>query len=242
MKQEMKNYSEEDKWVWKTLFDRQFLNLQGKSSKIYLDCLRDMNSVLRAHAVPDFSCINSWFENSTNWKIEVVKGLIPVEDFFILLAEKKFCASTWLRSKNSLDYLEEPDMFHDIFGHIPLLSNPLFSSFAQEFGKLGKSFIGNEAAILALQRLYWFTIEFGVINEDEIRVYGAGIMSSVGETNNALSKSTTYVNFDIERVLSMEFRTDVIQTEYVVIESFEELFDSIVVASKILGKSTYSFI
>ncbi len=242
MKQLMQNYTNEDKWVWKTLFERQFLNLQDKSSSIYLDCLGNMKDVLNQNEVPNFSLINDWFEDSTQWKIEVVKGLIPVEDFFVLLAEKKFCASTWLRNRNNLDYLEEPDMFHDIFGHIPLLSNPLFSSFAQEFGKLGKSFIGNEAAILALQRLYWFTIEFGVIKEDKIRVYGAGIMSSVGETQNALSESTSYSNFDIEKVLSKEFRTDVIQTEYVVIDSFEALFDSIVMTSKILSKRSYSLI
>ena len=241
MKQKMENYTEQDKWVWNTLFERQFKNLQNKSSSIYLDCLNNLSEVLNPNDIPDFNKINGWFESLTGWRIEVVKGLIPVEDFFILLADKKFSASTWLRNKSSLDYIEEPDMFHDVFGHIPLLSNSLFSSFAHEFGKLGRSFIGNKEATLALQRLYWFTIEFGLIREDKIRVYGAGIISSVGETENALSPNMTHLNFDPEKILNKEFRTDIIQTEYVVIESFEQLFDSILEASKFLNKKAPGF-
>jgi phenylalanine-4-hydroxylase len=197
--------------------------------------------VLNPHEIPDFKKINDWFESCTNWQIEVVKGLIPVENFFSLLADKKFSASTWLRNKNSLDYIEEPDMFHDVFGHIPLLSNPLFSSFAHEFGKLGRSFIGNTNAILALQRLYWFTIEFGLIKEDSIKAYGAGIISSVGETENALALNTVHLNFDVEKVLSKEFRTDSIQTEYVVIDSFEQLFNAVLQINKTLTKRNLSF-
>ncbi len=127
-------------------------------------------------------------------------------------------------------------MFHDIFGHIPLLSHEIFSEFAFEFGKLGKKFINDQAALIALQRLYWFTIEFGLIKEDGIKVYGAGIISSFGETNRALSKDMVHLNFDIETILNKNFHTDVMQEEYVVIKSFDELFESINLADKFLSK------
>ena len=166
----------------------------------------------------------------------MVPGLIPVEDFFNLLAQKKFCSSSWLRSMNSLDYLEEPDMFHDIFGHIPLLSNEVFSAFAHEFGVIGKRFAGNEQAMVMLQRLYWFTIEFGVILEEQIKSYGAGIMSSFGETNRIANRECTFLDFDIQRVLRKEFRTDVMQEEYFVIDSFEMLYNSLDEAVKIIEK------
>ena len=143
----MDKYTSEDFEVWKLLFERQFDNLKTKGSKHYLKALQDMQEVLNRSLVPDFRALNGFFQENTKWSIEVVPGLIPVEDFFELLANKKFCSSTWLRDKKNLDYLEEPDMFHDIFGHIPLLSNEVFSAFTHEFGKLGMKYINNEKAI-----------------------------------------------------------------------------------------------
>ena len=168
MKQNMQNYTPTDQLVWRTLFNRQVKNLETKGSPIYLECLKKMNPVLHGDTIPNFTEINTWFKNYTQWQIEVVPGLIPVEDFFELLANKKFCSSTWLRSMEQLDYLEEPDMFHDVFGHIPLLADPNFSEFAHQFGKLGQSFKGNQIVLTQLQRLYWFTIEFGLILSDPI--------------------------------------------------------------------------
>lgn len=228
MEQHMDRYTIEDLMVWQRLFDRQEKNLQFKGSRHYLKALKKMNSVLNQNELPDFSKINSWFISRTGWKIEVVPGLIEVDEFFKLLAQKRFCSSTWLRSMENLDYLEEPDMFHDIFGHIPLLSNPVFSDFAHEFGKLGVKFAGNERAQVALQRLYWFTIEFGVIQEDDkTMVYGAGIISSFGETNRVIDENCSILKFDIDAVLNKIFRTDVMQEEYFLISSLEELYDGL---------------
>lgn len=181
MKQEFNKYTEEDRKVWSTLFDRQFDNLQDKACGEYINCLIEMKDVMHPGNVPNFNEVNEWFKTSTGWTIEVVPGLIPVEDFFMLLAQKKFCCSTWLRSWEQLDYLEEPDMFHDTFGHIPLLADPTYSKFMHAFGKVGAEFIGNPQTIIELQRLYWFTIEFGLMqNKNGKRVYGAGILSSFG--------------------------------------------------------------
>jgi len=228
MKQEMDTYTAEDRWVWKTLFDRQVKNIPNKASKLYLKALDEMESVLNADEIPEFKKLNAFFEATTGWQIEVVPGLIEVEDFFRLLAEKKFCSSTWLRSKDSLDYLEEPDMFHDIFGHIPLLSQPVFSNFVHEFGKLGLAHIHDKQKLLELQRLYWFTIEFGVIQEEgKIKSYGAGILSSFGETNQIDEGKANFEAFDKEQVFQKTFRTDIMQEDYFVITSFDELLNCI---------------
>jgi phenylalanine-4-hydroxylase len=235
LKQEMNNYTSEDLEVWNTLFARQVENLKSKGSICYLDALDQMKAVLNANSIPHFMELNEFFNSSTGWTLEVVPGIIPVDEFFNLLAQKKFCSSTWLRSKKQLDYLEEPDMFHDIFGHIPLLNNPIFSKFTYEFGKLGKKYMHNEKAIVQLQRLYWFTIEFGVIKEEIIKSYGAGIMSSFGETNRIAKKECTFLDFDIQEILNKVFRNDVMQEEYFVIESLDQLFECLVKAEKMLG-------
>jgi len=226
MKQEFSNYKEEDFKVWKLLFERQEENLQSKGCDEYMLALARMKSVLHPSAIPNFDALNEWFKGSTNWEITCVPGLIPVEDFFELLAQKKFCSSTWLRPINQLDYLEEPDMFHDIFGHVPLLSDPIFSAFAHEFGRLGCSVRNDPERVIMLQRLYWFTIEFGLIRQQGLKIYGAGIISSFGESNLSLSGEVPTENFDIEKVISTEFRTDQLQSHYIVINSFEELFET----------------
>ena len=235
LKQEMDKYTSEDFEVWRLLFERQIENLKHKGSQHYITALNNMKEVLNRSIIPDFRALNGYFSQATGWSIQVVPGLIPVEDFFELLAQKKFCSSTWLRSKKNLDYLEEPDMFHDIFGHIPLLSNEVFSAFTHEFGKLGRAYINNEKALIQLQRLYWFTIEFGVILEEKVKAYGAGIMSSFGETNRIANRACTFLAFDIEAILNKSFKTDVMQEEYFVIESLDQLYNSLEDADKIIA-------
>lgn len=228
MKQDMNAYTTDDLWVWNKLFQRQLENIPNKASVTYLEALEVMKPVLNAEQLPDFNQIGEWFKSSTSWSLKVVPGLIEVEDFFQLLAKKKFCSSTWLRSKDSLDYLEEPDMFHDIFGHVPLLSNSVFSAFMQEFAQLGCDFIHDKEKIKQLQRLYWFTIEFGVIQENGIvKSYGAGILSSFGETNQIADLKANFHPFDMDVILHKEFRTDVMQEDYFVIDSYEQLFESL---------------
>lgn len=236
MKQLMKNYKKNDHEVWNTLFERQYENLQLKGSKQYVSSLEKMQDVLNAQSIPNFKQVNSWFKNSTQWQIEVVKGLIPVGEFFELLAQKKFCSSTWLRSITNLDYLEEPDMFHDVFGHIPLLCNEVFSEFVYKFGKIGHQHQHNAKVLLQLQRLYWFTIEFGLIQEDSTKVYGAGIISSFGETNKIFYDTCNIIPFNMEVVLEKAFRTDAMQNDYFIIQSLEELYESLSIVEQKLNK------
>lgn len=233
MKQNMKAYTAEDLKVWKTLFERQDVNLTDKVCGEYQNAIKNMSDVLNANEIPDFKKVNEWFKSSTEWQIEVVPGLIPVDEFFVLLAEKKFCSSTWLRTMKQLDYLEEPDMFHDTFGHIPLLSDPIFSKFMQRFGEIGVRNLDNFDFLQQLQRLYWYTIEFGMIDINNPKIYGAGIISSFGETNRSISKKINKIVFDMDEILMKTFKTDEVQNEYVCIDSFENLFDSIINLDKI---------
>ena len=228
MKQAYENYSAEDQEVWKLLFNRQKENLALRACTEYNDSLEKLAPCLNAATIPNFDDLNIFLKHHTKWQIHVVPGLIPVDDFFDLLADKKFCSSTWLRKRTQIDYLEEPDMFHDIFGHIPLLMNSTFSKFAQAFGKLGQQFKGNKEMLEKLQRIYWFTIEFGLIKENgEIKVYGAGIASSFGETNHVFSPKIKHINYNVHDVMNSEFDTDIIQEKYFVINSLEELKQSL---------------
>lgn len=227
MKQEFNNYTSSDHKVWQTLFSRQIENLQNKACKEYLSALNEMKEALNPSKIANFNDLNKYFNERTKWNIQCVPGLIPVDEFFELLAQKKFCSSTWLRTPENLDYLEEPDMFHDIFGHIPLLSDDTYSAFIHEFGKLGMSIINNKEKLLMLQRLYWFSIEFGLIQQNGVKIYGAGILSSYGESIECLSTKVTTKTFDIDEIIQKEFHTDQIQTEYYIIDSFEQLFHSL---------------
>ncbi len=225
MKQEFEKYTKEDLAVWSLLFERQVNNLKQKACSDYLESLDRMQEVLNPRELPNFERINHWFEKNTGWEIYCVPGLIGVEEFFDLLAEKKFPSSTWLRSKDKLDYLEEPDMFHDIFGHVPLLCNPAYSHFVHAFGMLGKQFSNDPRILQELQRLYWFTIEFGLISEEnELRIFGAGIISSFHESISSIStRGTIHLDFNLETILQTDFCTSEIQQKYFVIEDISQL-------------------
>ena len=158
--------------------------------------------------------LNAVLTEATGWSIHVVPGLIPVEEFFKLLAQRKFPASTWLRKPEELDYLEEPDMFHDIFGHIPLLLDPQYAQFMENFGKHGVANLKKSHVIRQLAELVPFTIEFGVC-EDPTKIYGAGIISSsYGETNHIFDAETAIYPFELEKVLGNSFINSEIQGHY----------------------------
>lgn len=239
MIQDYSKYTQEDQDVWNILFERQISNLSDKVCPEYLDCLNTFKSVLNSNSIPRFNELREVLGDSSGWGLEVVPGLIPVEEFFQLLSEKKFCSSTWVRSRDMLDYLEEPDMFHDVFGHTPLILNERYADFMHEFGKMGVRFGHDPEAVLKLQRLYWFTIEFGLMRTNgETTIYGAGIASSFGETNHVYEDQIEVLPFDIESVMNNVFINSEIQTRYYYIGSLEELFNLVESALAILEKPT----
>lgn len=235
MKQQFERYTPDDLAVWSTLFERQIKNLQNKASREYLEALESMSLVLNPDELPHFERINDWFSTRTGWQIACVPGLIEVDAFFDLLAAKKFPSSTWLRSKDKLDYLEEPDMFHDIFGHIPLLAHPGYSQFVHAFGILGNTHRDHPEILLQLQRLYWFTIEFGLLSEaGSLRIFGAGIISSFHEAQSSLALSGTiaHLPFNLEQILQTHFCTSEVQQHYFVLDNMLQLEQSIHMLSK----------
>jgi phenylalanine-4-hydroxylase len=182
-----------------------------------------------AEEIPDFRKVNQRLKKITGWEIVVVPGIIDQPEFFTMLANKQFPSSTWLRKMSELDYLSEPDMFHDAFGHIPLLTNQTFCDFYKELGKAGVKHIDNPKVIERLGRIYWFTVEFGLIKneEKENKIYGAGILSSIGETKYSLSIEPIRKPFDIIEVMNTDFDNSKIQDLYFVINDYDELLYAI---------------
>lgn len=220
------DYTEEDFEVWKLLYNRQTELLNEYASAEYLKALDVIG--FSADRIPDFNRIGAALAPLTGWSLVTVPNISEQKEFFEFLAEKRFTATCWLRRMDELDYLEEPDMFHDVFGHVPLLSNKPYTDFFSAISEIALKHIDNPKAVELLGRIYWFTIEFGLIREaGKLKIYGAGIISSFGETNNALTDDTQKFEFNVGQILDTDFRTDILQDKYFVIDSYEQLYESI---------------
>ena len=219
-------YTDEDRNVWQILFERQIPQLEQCASFEYLEGLKKVN--FRPDTIPDFKEINKILNNLTGWELVAVPGIVDDREFFALMADRKFPATTWLRKMEELDYLEEPDMFHDVFAHVPLLANSHFADFLVEMSRISLDHINDPYAIELLSRVYWYTVEFGLIRENgNLRIYGAGILSSVGETRHSLGNVPMRFEFNTEHLLHSPYRKDVFQDRYLIIDSFEQLYLSI---------------
>jgi phenylalanine-4-hydroxylase len=220
------NYTTQDFEVWKILFNRQLDLLRPIVSSEYLNALQAVN--FTPDKIPDFEEVNSVLYQTTSWCLEVVPNISEQREFFNFLSEKKFTTTCWLRSKAQLDYLEEPDMFHDVFGHVPLLTNKAYVDFFKGISDIALKHIDNPNAIVLLGRIYWFTIEFGLIREDgSLKIYGAGIISSKGETEHCLNGMAKKLSFNIQTIFETDYRTDVFQETYFIIDSFDQLYQSL---------------
>jgi phenylalanine-4-hydroxylase len=208
--------------VWDTLFARQTAMLPGRASDAFLrgvDVLR-----LSKPGIPDFAELSERLMAATGWRVVAVPGLVPDDVFFDHLANRTFVAGNFIRRTDQLDYLEEPDVFHDVFGHVPMLADPVFADYMAAYGRGGQR-AGSLGALKRLARLYWYTVEFGLVEEaGALRIYGAGIVSSRGESVFALDDpSPNRIGFDLSRVMRTEYRIDDYQQVYFVIPSFDEL-------------------
>lgn len=221
------SYSSEDHRTWSTLFERQMAILPGRACREHLDALDGLE--MNAQRIPKFSEINALLEPATGWTIIGVEGLLPELTFFEHLANRRFPVTWWIRKPEQIDYIAEPDLFHDLFGHVPLLFNPVFADYMQAYGRGGVKAHGiGEDALQNLTRLYWYTVEFGLIRSDEgLRIYGAGIVSSKGESIYSLeSPAPNRIGFDARRIMRTRYRIDTFQKTYFVIDSFQQLFDA----------------
>ncbi|MEO0501257.1 MAG: phenylalanine 4-monooxygenase [Pseudomonadota bacterium] len=220
--QDWEAFSDTEHGVWDTLFRRQSALLPGRAAQAFLDGLDVLH--LSRPGIPDFRELSEKLGKATGWSVVAVPGLIPDDIFFDHLANRRFPAGNFIRRADQLDYLQEPDVFHDVFGHVPLLADPVFADYMQAYGEGGLRSL-EFGAIHKLARLYWYTVEFGLIREaGGLRIYGAGIVSSHGESLYSLeSPSPHRIGFDLERVMRTEYRIDDYQQAYFVIDNFEAL-------------------
>ncbi len=209
---------------WNRLFARQSALLPGRACEEALAAMKKLE--LSRSGIPDFAGLSERLAAITGWRVVPVAGLIPDDVFFEHLANRRFPAAAFIRPEHELDYLEEPDIFHDVFGHVPLLANPVYADFLEAYGKGGRRAM-ERGQLHNLARLYWYTVEFGLIQTAQgLRIFGAGIMSSPAETVFALEDSSpNRIAFDLERVMRTKYIIDDFQQTYFVIESFEELLE-----------------
>jgi phenylalanine-4-hydroxylase len=227
MKQEYDKYVAEDHQVWSILYEKMMKILPDYATKAYIEGIEKVG--FEPNRIPEFSLSNENLKAITGWMIYVVPGLIDNKPFFEHLSNREFPASTWLRKMSQLEYLEEPDMFHDVFGHVPLLANEHFANFLSKLAEIALEHIEDEWAVEILSRLYWYTIEFGLIREDgKLKVYGAGILSSSGETVYSIDSDIPVRHeYNVRQIFSTPYIKDKFQEQYFVIDSYEQLYNSI---------------
>ena len=221
------SYAREDHATWAALFERQQEILVGRAAREFLDNQRKFG--MTPDAIPKFDDLNRVLRKTTGWELVGVEGLLPELTFFEHLANRRFPVTWWIRRPDQIDYISEPDLFHDLFGHVPLLLNREFADYMQAYGCGGVKAHGIGAdALVNLTRLYWYTVEFGLIKQDDgLRIYGSGIVSSKGESIHCLESSApNRLGFDLKRIMRTRYRIDTYQQTYFVIDSFEQLFDA----------------
>jgi len=221
------SYAREDHATWAALFERQQKILVGRAAREFSENLRKFG--MTPDAIPKFDDLNRVLKKTTGWELIGVEGLLPELTFFDHLANRRFPVTWWIRRPDQIDYISEPDLFHDLFGHVPLLLQPEFADYMQAYGRGGVKAHGIGADALAnLTRLYWYTVEFGLIKQaDGLRIYGSGIVSSKGESIHCLeSAAPNRIGFDLMRIMRTRYRIDTYQKTYFVIDSYRQLMDA----------------
>ena len=222
IEQGWERYTASQHAIWKTLFERQTRLLPGRACDEFVQGMHDLP--IGPEQIPDFRRLSEVLMKRTGWQVVAVPGLVPDEVFFEHLAHRRFPAGQFIRKAHELDYLEEPDVFHDVFGHVPMLMNPAIADYIQAYG-VGGLRAKQLGKLAHLARVYWYTVEFGLVQQkDGVRLYGAGIASSFTESVFALdSASPNHIGFDLARVMRTDYRIDDFQESYFVIRSLDEL-------------------
>jgi phenylalanine-4-hydroxylase len=223
IEQNWQAYTEDEHAVWRLLFERQQKLLKRRACREYLDGLQQLG--VAAHGIPDFRRLSDILDRATGWRIAPVPGLVPDDVFFAFLATRRFPSTCFIRRRDQLDYLQEPDVFHDIAGHVPMLMSPVFADYMQAYGEGGLKAV-HLGHLTHLARLYWYTVEFGLIATDEgLRIYGSGILSSAGEAVYSLEDPHPHrLRFNLRRVMRTQYHIDRYQETYFVIDDFAQLF------------------
>ena len=222
--QDWSAYTAQEHERYRRLYERQAAQLPGLACDEFIAAVRHLGE---PEQIPRFDVLSEKLHRATRWSIVAVPGLIPEEAFFALLAKRQFPVTGWIRREDEFDYVVEPDVFHDLFGHVPLLFNPVFADYMQAYGAGGLKASRLDACEL-LARLYWYTVEFGLIDTPQgLRAYGAGILSSAGELRHSVrNPQPSRVGFDLQRIMRTRYTIDSFQAGYFVVDSFQQLFDA----------------
>jgi phenylalanine-4-hydroxylase len=230
--QRWETYTGLDHTVWRRLYARRMTTLASTGSAAVLEGMERIG--LAPDRIPDLADVNRRLAPLTGWQAVPVAGFVPAADFFDSLARRRFPTTITIRPPERLDYLPEPDIFHDVFGHVPLHSDPVFAGLLQRFGRLGAR-ARHPAAVTALARLFWFTVEFGLVREaGEVRIYGSGLVSSISDAANALGPGCDRRPFDLDDVIAHPFAIDRLQEVLFVAESLEQVADGLTRAESLL--------
>lgn len=233
IEQDWNAYTAEQHATWAELVGRRMPQLREHACHEYLDGFERIG--LREDSLPDLSAVSARLLPRTGWESTPVSGFLPGDAFFAMLAARMFPTTTWLRSRESMEYTPEPDIFHDVFGHVPMHAHPVFADFLQHYGKVCAGLTDAED-LERMGRLFWFTVEFGLIRQDgAVKVYGSGLISSHGECTNVLGGGCEVKDFDLDAVLEQKFDTGAMQPVLYAVESFDQIYEAAKVAEKRLG-------
>jgi len=224
IEQKYSEYSAEQHQVWQELVRRRRPQIESHACREYREGYEIIE--LREDRLPNFAAITAQLKPRTGWSTTAVSGFLPAQAFFEMLAARMFPTTTWLRSRDSLEYIPEPDIFHDVFGHVPMHAHRVFADFLQHYGSVCAR-INDQELLEQLGRLFWYTVEFGLIRQDgAIKVYGSGVISSHGECSNVIEGGCEVRDFDLKEVLRTPVRVDRIHSLLFAIESFDQLYEA----------------
>jgi phenylalanine-4-hydroxylase len=224
VQQDWSAYTAEQHAVWAELVGRRMPQLEEHACEEYLQGFQQIG--LRTDVIPNLAEVNRRLGPRTGWNATPVSGFLPAAAFFEMLAARQFPTTTWLRGRNSLEYTPEPDIFHDVFGHVPMHAHPVFADFLQHYGLVCAG-LTDRNALEQMGRLFWFTVEFGVIRQNgAIKVYGSGLVSSHGESTHVLRGGPEIRDFDVDEVLNQEFSTSEMQKVLYAVESFDQIYQA----------------
>lgn len=234
IEQDWAAYTPEQHAIWAELVSRRMPQLREHACLEYLDGFEQIG--LREDHLPDLKAVSALLGPRTGWQSTPVSGFLPADAFFEMLAARMFPTTTWLRSRESMGYTPEPDIFHDVFGHVPMHAHPVFADFLQHYGKVCAGLMDDPVALERMGRLFWFTVEFGLIRQGgEVKVYGSGLISSHGECSRVLAGGCEVKDFDLDAVMNQEFQTSEMQPVLYAVESFDQIYEATKMAEGRLG-------
>ena len=233
IRQDWAGYTPEQHAIWSELVSRRLPQLEQHACAEYLDGFKQIG--LQVDRLPDLTAVSARLQPRTGWQSSPVSGFLPADAFFEMLAARKFPTTTWIRGRDSMEYTPEPDIFHDVFGHVPMHAHPVFADFLEHYGKVCAGLTSQED-LERMGRLFWFTVEFGVIREQgKIKVYGSGLISSHGECTQVVEGKVEVRDFELDRVLDTVVDVSKMQPVLYAIESFEQIYEATKEAEGRLG-------